>query len=540
MAQETGWSDRWPHVVAAVVVSVWVSGCGEAAVSSSTAPSSTTSPVVVLTTSSTTLTTSTTAGSSFEEASLPLVAEEVVASDDGIFLVLHGDGAPIVQLWDEPTAVAFMVGEGLVVAQRSTDTGGVYPRWVEGPILVFDPAGVRPLPMSAGQLRLFDAGVVDGRAVALATSTVEGGSDDRDVRLLLVDLVTGVSTDLGSVGGWESGVSQARLAGEMVALVSGGEGRQWFRVRSMDGTEVWALPPGPEASLAIVVKDGEVTLLESGFVGSDSTLTLTRYDIEDGSNLDARTVTLRYGDGVRIDGGFCFTAEWLGEALVCDQTYGGPLLIDKSGAVGYFGGFDRGVLTVPRAGPLLSCDSERAIGGDFDGDGMTDLAIFEPGPLELVVCTAQSTYAVPGSGQGEVLIAADLNGDRIDEILTGGTTLWGAGADVLAIVDGVLDYVHTPDGKHLTLWEGLPPHGFLAYGCGDFTDKGKREVAIIDGTLLSATEASWERSIYRIEGHDAIQVGTDSGTFDPSGSTDPRSSPEITNLLGDRCWTTDS
>lgn len=299
-------------------------------------------------TTSTTSTTSTAPGADL--ATLPLVAEEVVASDDGIFLVLHGDGAPIAQLWDQPTALGFMIGEDLVVAQGST-ADEVYPRWAAGPILVFDPAGVRSLPEDGEQLRLFDAGVVNGRPVALATSTTGNGPEDTDERLLLVDLLTEERADLGSVGGWESGLLQAHLAGEWVVVVSAGEGQQQVAVQALTGADGWMLPWGPETLVAATVKGGELVMIESGFVEPEftPTITLKRYALGDGSPLETTTLELQPRGEVHIGGGFCFTAEWVGEALVCDQTYGGPLLIDVSaGTFGLFGDFTRGVLTVPR------------------------------------------------------------------------------------------------------------------------------------------------------------------------------------------------
>lgn len=319
--------------------------------------SSTVPPSAAPTTSAvpTTSVTSTSLAPVFVPGSLPLVAEEVVASDDGVFLVLHGDGAPIVQLWDQPAAVAFMVGEDLVVAQGAT-VDDVYPRWAEGPIMVFDPDGARSLPLDEERLTLFDAAVIDGRPVALATSRTGDGPDDTDERLVLVDLITEERTDLASVGGWESGVSQAVLADGRVALISGGEGNHQVVVRSLSGIEQWALTQGPETFAVLTVRGSELILLHPGFTEPKftPTITLDRYNLDDGSSLGTTNLTLQLGEGVHIDGGFCFTAEWLGEALVCDQTYGGPLLIDVFNAtVGHFGGFDKGVLTIPRpAGQL--------------------------------------------------------------------------------------------------------------------------------------------------------------------------------------------
>ena len=330
-------------------------GAGETPSLTGSQPSTTTSvpaddstSTIPAATSSTASTTSTAPGADL--ASLPLVADEVVASDDGVFLVLQGDDASVVQLWDQPTALGLMIGEDLVVAQGST-LDAVYPPQAAGPILVFNPAGVRSLPQGDEQLRLFDAAVINGRAVALATSRTGNGPDDTDERLLMVDLLTDERTDLGSVGGWESGVSQARLAAEWVVLVLGGEGQQQVVVQSLAGADRWTLPSGPETSVAVTVKGSELVLIESGFVEPNftPTITLSRYTLGDGSSLETTTIELQSSDGVVIEGGFCFTAEWLGEALVCDQTYGGPVLIDVFAATfGSFGNFTRGVVTVPR------------------------------------------------------------------------------------------------------------------------------------------------------------------------------------------------
>jgi hypothetical protein len=340
----------WPLIVLVLVLGA----CSSDEVVDSTSTSTATTVLSSTTTSSLTVstsTTTTTTSSSFEPARLPLAADWVVGSDQGIFLVASGDIGAVVQLWDQPTSLAFMLGDDLVVAQGTTVSDS-YPRLAEGPIIVFDSTGNRPLPMDEERLVLLDAGVVDGRPVAVATSETGNGPDETDQRLVLIDLITGERTDLGSVGGWESGVAQARLAEQGVVLLTVGDAQQQVVVRSLTGADEWTHGIGFDTLQALTVKDFEVILLQPGFTdpGFTPALTMDRYELADGSNLGSTTFTLQPPDDVRIEGGFCFTAEWVEEILVCDQTYGGPLRINTSGAVDFLGDFEQGVVTVPRVG----------------------------------------------------------------------------------------------------------------------------------------------------------------------------------------------
>jgi hypothetical protein len=204
--------------------------------------------------------------------------------------------------------------------------------------------------MDDERLVLFDADVVDGRPVALSTSRTGTGPDDTDERLVVIDLSSGERTDLGSVGAWESGVAQARFADPWVVLLTGNEAQQGVVVKSLTGTEAWSLDLALDSFLTMSLKDNEVTLLRPGFTDPNftPTITMNRYRLDDGSNLGTTTLTLQPADGVQIDGGFCFTAEWVEETLICDQTYGGPLRINSSGSVNLLGDYDQGVATLPR------------------------------------------------------------------------------------------------------------------------------------------------------------------------------------------------
>lgn len=276
----------------------------------------------------------------------------VFVSDQGVFLIADGVDAADLQLSDRPTGAAYLVGTDLVVAQEAGDST-FYPRRLDGPITIFNRSGSKPLPIANEALELLDAGVVNGRPVALVTSRTGDGMEGGDLRLLLVDLETDHRTDLGSVGGYESSVSQGRLGSGAVALLVSGEGLESLQVVSLGGSEEWALPPFPESQVAIAIRGEELTFLQARFVDPDFTpaLTLTRFNLADGSTLGTTDLTLGFGDEVANEGGLCFTAEWWGESLLCDQTYGSPLLIDPSGAVTYFGQFGPGVVTAARADP---------------------------------------------------------------------------------------------------------------------------------------------------------------------------------------------
>ncbi len=136
---------------------------------------------------------------------------------------------------------------------------------------------------------------------------------------------------------------------------------------------------------------------------------------------------------------------------------------------------------------------------------------------------------------GEVLAAADLDGDGIDEILAGGTTAWGAGADVYRLIDGTLGAVTLPDGTPLSLWVGLPPpNGFLAYGCADFDGSGDIELAVVEGTVDGST-ARWTRTLYDLVEFKAVDWSRDRGTFDASGAADVLSHPTLGEITGTDC-----
>lgn len=154
----------------------------------------------------------------------------------------------------------------------------------------------------------------------------------------------------------------ARLAGTGVAVSvsQGGEGVEgeqgesgdWVELRRPDGSVAWQVSAGHVVgSLAWVPP--ELLLAAPGFTGDDfrPVLEVRRLRVEDGAEVAAGTLELTLPEGLPIEGGFCFWVEWTGSELLCDQTYGGPLLIDpRTGQVRSYRDLPDGVVTLRRPG----------------------------------------------------------------------------------------------------------------------------------------------------------------------------------------------
>jgi len=120
---------------------------------------------------------------------LAMTTETVLAGEGGVVILPEGAADSPVTLWSEPSTVAFAVGEDLVIAQRADPTtveSLIYPYWPSGPLVVFEPSGVRKLgpPEGFDSIALHDAGVVEGRPVALASIRRGVGPYDTEERLI--------------------------------------------------------------------------------------------------------------------------------------------------------------------------------------------------------------------------------------------------------------------------------------------------------------------------------------------------------------------
>lgn len=306
-----------------------VAACGtapsEPAVTAGTTPVSTTQVVPTSTTAVPVVVTPST-------VHLPLSAEMVLAGEAGVVLLPEGAVDSPVTLWSEPSTVAFAVGEDLVISQRAETTIGgsrIYPYWPLGPLVVFDPSGVREVspPEGFDSIALHDADVVDGRPVALASIRTGDGPDDTEERLILYDLVTGAITDLGVSGGWEAGVSQARIVGTGAVAISGGLGLE-FLLRHLEAGVVWQVDlPGEGASLTMI--DNQVLVVSQALTGAfDPILIVTRFELESGIAGGAEDLPLVLSEGLTVVGGFCVFADAFPWGLSCDQTDRPPIIID--------------------------------------------------------------------------------------------------------------------------------------------------------------------------------------------------------------------
>ncbi len=185
--------------------------------------------------------------------------------------------------------------------------------------------------------------------------------------------------------------------------------------------------------------------------------------------------------------------------------------------------------TAPGGGCPASAQAS-TIAGEFDGDGIADTAYFDSVTLHLVVCRGAGGAArVEASGMGEVLAAVDFHDDGRDEILTGGTTAWGRGADVVVLTTEGLEYVTFADGTRLSLWEGLSPDGFLAYGCPEVP-----LVAVVEGSTSEGV-VTWRRTVVAVDGARAEVVASDEGAFTATGAPDPLSEPGLARVTGGAC-----
>ena len=241
-----------------------------------------------------------------------------------------GAGTRSTQLTAAPTARAFAVGD-IVVAQAADSTDATLPLFGSGPLHAWDGSRHRLIPADPSDpgafMQLFDAGMLDGRPVALVSIRASEGSPATDEeRLVLVDLLQEDRTDLGVSGWWEAGVEAAVLTSNGTTFIRSEEAGLVMIGRSLDGSDLWQWQVGEDTSRTLVFADGDVVSLGSRFDGDDFTpfIDLTRLDPATGRVTGEQSVELQRP----FDGGFCQLADWDGKNLLCNESYGGPFLID--------------------------------------------------------------------------------------------------------------------------------------------------------------------------------------------------------------------
>lgn len=380
------------------------------------------------------------------------------------------------RLRDEPTAAAFAFGDGLVVAQAAA-VGDGFLLEARGPVLVLGDEPSRELTPEAGEaFTLHDAGLVRGRPVAVVTARTGNTPEDTDERLLLLDLTTGERSDLGSVGGWEAGVRQARLAGDLIVLLESIEARSFVMVRSVDGAAKWdgGQDPLVDANSSIAVVGAQVLWLQPRWEGPpfEATLKITRLELATGALISTEDVALRPGPDLQVDQGFCSVPEWSGVGLLCDRSGAGPIEIDlASGATSRVGALEDGILTVPRTasqadGTMPSVD---ALCAGLDG-------------TEPVVGDYALTDIPPGFERAGV----------VNETST------GSGVDMGGETHAILRF-SDPDGR----WIEFDSFGIESPAA--YVDELKSGAAI--------AEASYQRCVFPASGPESIEYRTEVASY---------------------------
>ncbi len=237
----------------------------------------------------------------------------------------------------EPAAYAVAV-DNLVLAQQPDRLGdsAIYPPWRGWMVDVYGlDTGPWLIGVSNIQLRLWDARVIDGKPVALMTTTKWQDLETYE-DIVLVDLRPEPSDDVGTmftkvgrVGSYENLVDNAQFGGDLILTSTTEAG---LEARTLTGDVVWSTEIEADRSSFVVV-DSEVWVLTPGFEETtfDPLLEVHRRDLVTGQQVASPTI-------VRVQwpfaGGFCHRPDWNGERLVCDETYGPPFTLDvKTGEV---------------------------------------------------------------------------------------------------------------------------------------------------------------------------------------------------------------
>ena len=262
----------------------------------------------------------------------PPAADWFVTADDG-GITLHDANATSRVLWDGPAALAFLVGDVLVFQDAS---GGDYPPVPTGPVKVLDQGNVRSIGEADGQpVVLHDAGVVDGRIVAVATGSEDGRTE-------LIDVATGDRTGVGA------GAEVVRLQDGLVLALQAGV----LEARSTGGEVVWSRQVG-EAML-VPADDGVVRLHVMRFTDGIQYFDETRIALADGAPISEveHEMELPDDDLDHVDAD-CVRSEFDGGDVFCPLADRRNLLLQTSGdgwGATYLEGIS-GIPTLVRSGP---------------------------------------------------------------------------------------------------------------------------------------------------------------------------------------------
>ena len=255
-------------------------------------------------------------------------ASAVAATSEGVF-VTDGSGAFTVRVLDDTTQGLALLAADLVIYQAGT--GNDFFR-TEGPIIVADAAGAAEFTDGDRALRLHDVGTIDGRTKILASSQVAqpANPDQADHRLLLIDaddVIEGTDVrvdDLGSFGGWEAGVGEARFGEGAISLIHNISAASDLEIIEYDGTIRHDIALPSERNWSLVDFDESIWVTDAAFATPDfdEFLDIRQVDLTDGTVREA-TIDLDFPFDRDVDG-FCDNIDFLDGKMLCDQTRGAP------------------------------------------------------------------------------------------------------------------------------------------------------------------------------------------------------------------------
>lgn len=263
-------------------------------------------------------------------------ASAVAATSQGVFIA-DGYGDFTIRVLDDTTQGLALLASDLVVYQAST--GEDYFR-TQGPILVATNDRTEEFTDGDRRLTLHDVGTIDGKTKILASSEFArpANPDQANHRLLIIDVNDVINgsdvevTDIGSFGGWEEGVDEARFGDDAISLVHSISASSDLEVIEYDGTIRHDIPLPSERNWSLVDVDGSVWVTDASFAPPDfdEFLEIRQVDLTDGSVRET-TIDVDFSGIDREADGFCNNVDVLDGLMVCDQTRGAPFTFPIDG-----------------------------------------------------------------------------------------------------------------------------------------------------------------------------------------------------------------
>lgn len=279
-----------------------------------------------------------------DAGSPPDAASLVLASAEGVD-VMSGDGA-LTRISHRPAAAAYGVRDDIVVFQGSDGAGEVYPPSPGGPVELWSDGHVSQLPVSpgAGSVRLLDAGLIDGRPVALVAERFSEGDPARAAEaLVLIDLEElAPRTVVPRQPAWEASYQAAHLRpdGDIVGLWQAGVRVQLMRWSSSEGLRAWSVVVAEDRVVSLVGSDESVAVVQVSFDrqrGFTPVLTVTRHDPATGEPQDPTVVDVVDREGALDSSVFC--RDWLTSSdLACARSAGAWVAVSVDGSFDEMGG----------------------------------------------------------------------------------------------------------------------------------------------------------------------------------------------------------